>query len=815
VTVLVSGDGINELDETFQVSLADATNATIGVGQAAGTIVNDDAAPSIAIAGVSVNEGAAGTTAATFVLTLSAASDLPVSVTYATADGTAAAGSDYTAASGTASFAPGATTAEVTVAVSGDGVSELDETYTVTLANPTNATIATAQATGTIVNDDAVPSITIAGVSVNEGQAGTTAATFVLTLSAASELPVSVTYATADGTATAGSDYVTAAGTASFAPGATTAEVTVLVNADAVSELDESFTVSFADAVNATIAASEAAAIIANDDAAPSISIGDVSVSEGDAGTTAATFVLTLSAPSELPVSVSYVTADGTAVAGADYSGASGTVTFAADATTAEVTVAVRGDSANELDETFQIGLSDPTNATLARMQAAGTIVNDDPAPSMSISDVSVMEGSAETTTATFTVTLSAASDLPVSVNYATADGTAAAGSDYASAVGIASFAPGATSATVNVIVNGDVTPEVEETFAVVLTEPTNATIARAQGTGTIGNDDAPPMPTEPPTVSIGDASVAEGNSGTVDLTFEVTLSAASLEPVSVSYVTGDGTATAGADYASTSGTLTIAPGALSGTITIPVNGDTTIEPIETLSVTLTSVTNATTSRDMATGIIRNDDSLPGLVAAYNFDVQDAGVARDSSGNGLNGTISGAVWAEGRTGGALAFDGLDDWVTIADDNRLDVARMTIAAWIRPTTSGAWDAVIAKSDTSGPAYALYSSNGAHRPSTIVAVSGNEREVEGPVAVPTNAWTHIAASFDGARVRLYVNGVLVRIGVRTGSIDATNGTLGIGGHQALGHYFAGTIDDVRLYSRALLDSEVQADMNAPVP
>ena len=816
VTVLVNGDVLRELDDTFQVTLTNATNATVAGAQATGTIVNDDAMPVVSIAGVSASEGQAGIAAATFTLTLSAATDLPVSVNYATADGTAIAGSDYAAASGVASFAPGSTTVEVTVLVNGDAVNELDETFQLNLADAANATLGIAQAAGTIVNDDAAPSVSIANVSITEGAAGTAAATFVLTLSAASELPVSVTYVTADGTASAGSDYAAASGTASFAPGATTTEVTVLVNGDAVSELDETFSVSLADAVNATVAVAQAIGTIANDDAAPSISIGDVSLNEGSAGSVSATFVLTLSAVSELPVSVAYTTANGTAGAGSDYAASSGTASFPPGASTAEVIVPVSGDSLHELDETFTVSLTGPVNATVAVGQATGTIVNDDPAPAIAIADASVNEGSAGTKTATFTLTLSAASELPVTVSYATADGTGAAGADYVAASGTATFAPGATSATVSVLVNGDTIVESDETFLVLLADATNATIAQGQATGTVVNDDTAPMP-DPVvvTMSIADASIAEGQGGSAGLTFTVSLSAASMQAVSVAYATSDGTATAGVDYVASAGTLTIPAGALSGTIVVPVINDASIEQNETLAVTLTSSGEPRLSRSVASGTIMNDDSLPGLVASYNFDLPDASVVRDTSGNELHGAISGAVWTEGHSGGAMSFDGVNDWVRIADDDRLDLPRMTIAAWVRPASGDAFDAVIAKAASTQPTYVLYSSNGARRPSADFSISSNMREVEGPTTIPANAWTHVAASFDGARIRLYVNGVLVRIGVRTGAIDASTGALGIGGHQSLGHFFAGVIDDVRIYNRALLDSEVHTDMNTPVP
>ncbi|MDT5062833.1 MAG: hypothetical protein QOH63_3292 [Acidobacteriota bacterium] len=231
------------------------------------------------------------------------------------------------------------------------------------------------------------------------------------------------------------------------------------------------------------------------------------------------------------------------------------------------------------------------------------------PTPSLSINDVAVAEGNSGTTNATFTVSLSAASTSAVTVKYDTANGSATASSDYQAASGTLTFAPGDTSKTITVAVNGDTTPESDETFAVNLSNPTNATIADGQGIGTIQNDDQPP-PT-PPGVSINDVTVTEGNSGTTDAIFTVTLSTVSSSTVTVKYDTADSTATAGSDYQSASGTLTFAPGQTSKTITVTVNGDTVVEPDETFFVNLSNPTNATLTDSQGVGTIKNDDQPP------------------------------------------------------------------------------------------------------------------------------------------------------------------------------------------------------------
>jgi CSLREA domain-containing protein len=227
------------------------------------------------------------------------------------------------------------------------------------------------------------------------------------------------------------------------------------------------------------------------------------------------------------------------------------------------------------------------------------------PLPTLSINNVSANEGNSGTTPFTFTVTLSAASASTVTVGYATADGTATAPSDYAAAAGTLTFAPGVTTQTVTVNVNGDTTVEPNETFTVTLSAPSNATIATGTGTGTILNDDSAALPT----LSIANVSAAEGNSGTTPFTFTVTLSAASASTVTVAFATADGSAVAGSDYAATSGTLTFAPGVTSQTITVNVNGDTTVEPNETFVVNLSAPVNATLAVSQGVGTILNDDA--------------------------------------------------------------------------------------------------------------------------------------------------------------------------------------------------------------
>ncbi len=233
------------------------------------------------------------------------------------------------------------------------------------------------------------------------------------------------------------------------------------------------------------------------------------------------------------------------------------------------------------------------------------------PTPSISIKDVTVTEGDTGTTDATFTVSLSEAIGRQVTVDYATADGTATASQDYTATSGTLTFNAGETSKTITVPVIGDTTTESNETFYVNLTNPSNATIADGQGVGTIQDDDSPSSPSQPQ-ISINDVTVTEGNTGTTNATFTVSLSQASSAQVTVDYATADGTATAGSDYQSTSGTLTFNAGETSKTITVPVYGDTTAESNETFYVNLTNPSNATIADGQGVGTIQDDDGSSG-----------------------------------------------------------------------------------------------------------------------------------------------------------------------------------------------------------
>jgi hypothetical protein len=341
-----------------------------------------------------------------------------------------------------------------------------------------------------------LPSVSVSDVSVIESN-GTTTAVFTITQDKGGKS--TIRFATADDTATNPSDYVARTGSVRFAGKKLTRTVSVTVIGDTLDEPDETFLLELTGAKGATIADGEGVGTIMDDDLPPAASVDPtLSVPEGQTGDTSyASIHVTLSAASGRQVSVDWTTADGTATAaGNDYTPDSGTVDFAPGQTDKVLVIAVVGDDATEGDETFDVDLSSPSNATLGTATEVVTIVDNDPIPPgvpvLSVSDAEKREGASGTTTLTFTVTRGGETTTAVNVDYATSDGTALATSDYTGPVsGTLSFLSGDTTGTVDVTLNGDLRLEHDETLFLSLSNPTaGGAISTGQATGTIVNDD-------------------------------------------------------------------------------------------------------------------------------------------------------------------------------------------------------------------------------------------------------------------------------------------------------------------------------------
>jgi hypothetical protein len=722
------------------------------------------AAPSLLLSDASAAEGTASGGTAIFTVAVNGSTTQTVTVDYATANGTATAGSDYTAASGTLSFPPGVTSRTISVPITGDADVEPNETFTVTLSSAANASIADGLGVGTIVNDDApvVSAITINDVSLNEGSGGgTPVAAFTVTLSPASAQSVLVRYRTVAGTAAAPGDFTSTNGTLTFAGGTTQQTIQVPIVTDSLVEPNETFEVELYEPTNGYIADDRGLGTIVDDDAGTVtatyvVAAGNDDVNEdgtayaptgstvwlGTGETTGAGYLglrfTGVTIPAGATVTAAHLEVDSSGThwnalefeQGVEASGNSapfsptarpsqrpllpGRVSHASDvewgngarialedigglvqaavqqpgwagqaltvvvrgtggawsrkevksaeggAATAPrlvVTYAVGGGGGNQAPQittaqatpvsggaplavSFTGAATDPeggaltytwtfgdgttgTGATATHTYAAGTytatltvsdgslsatsapltITATAPAtPTLAIGDVSVTETDSGTVGAVFTVTLSVASAQTVTVGYATANGTATAGSDYVATSGTLSFTPGQTSRTITVPVTGDVRDESTETFVVNLSSAVGATITDAQGAGTIVDND----PT--PALSISDVSITEGNSGSKNATFTVTLSAASGQAITVGWATQNGTATAPSDYATKSGSLSFAVGATSRSFTVSVKGDRLAEGNEQFFAVLSGAVNATIAKASGTATIVNDD---------------------------------------------------------------------------------------------------------------------------------------------------------------------------------------------------------------
>jgi len=446
------------------------------------------ATTTISIGDATIMEGDNGTQMAVLPVTLSGPINPPVTVNYSTAGGSAVAGSDFQAVSGTLTFLKGQTYKTISVPVIGDLVPESTESFVVNLKTPKHATIADAQGVVTVTDNDT--RLSVNDVTLAEGQAGTTAFNFTVTLSTKRTVAVTVDYNTADYTAGAGSDYQAVSGHLTFAAGETSKTVTVPVTGERQFESDETFYVTLSGATNALIDKGYGVGTILNDDVQLNIS-GGGAVTEGDAGTTEMTFTVTLSGPSDGTVTVDYTTADGTASAGSDYGAVSDHLIFGPGETSKSFTVPVNGDAVLEYDEYFNVNLSNAAGADVGAGSAAGSILNDD-GPIISIDNVWNYEGWSGTSTFyTFTVTLSQASAEDIVLDFNTVDGSAVAGEDYIPTSGRLIIKAGDTTATFMVEVLGDDYSEGDESFSVSLNLVSGTALVQpGGGNGTIADDD-------------------------------------------------------------------------------------------------------------------------------------------------------------------------------------------------------------------------------------------------------------------------------------------------------------------------------------
>lgn len=652
ISIQVLGDTTDELDEFLLLEFAPVSEGVLAQ-DAVSIVIEDDDDPTLSIQDVKVWEDS---DQADITVTLSSAPLQETTVDYVTADATALAGLDYASTSGTLIFLPGDPLVQtITVPIVADADDEVDETLLVNLSGAVHAVIDDGQAVVTISDD--LPRIHVDDVSVIEGDSGTVNAIFTVSLDAASPHSVSVDYATTDGSGESGTDYSATTGTLTFSPGETEKTVSVVVNGDVNNEINEDFFLSLSSPVNAAIGDASGMGTIVGDDG-PLLSINDVQLLEADSGTSQMQFTVSLSAVATEAFQVSYETENGTATADSDYSPVTGTLLFNPGDSSKTLLIPILGDETHEGDEFFTVKIHSATIVGISDSIGTGTILGDDPA--ISISDASLTESDSGNPVMSFTVSLSQDPVDSVTVDFATADATATAGSDYLFASGTLTFSPGGgLQQTIDVNLIGDTNNEIHEQFSIQLSNVVNAELSDDQAVGMILDDDGAKL-------TISDAILIEGDSGTTQMSFDVTLTEAADQVVTVDYATESGTAGV-ADYQATSGSLVFNVGTTTQTITVPITGDNLDEVDEVFRVRLSNAVGVPVQDDLGQGTITDDDqatiSVDDVVALEGYDGWLN--SRIWQGSHVITPLTGESYHEMRISGAVAAD--DPWLVSGND----------------------------------------------------------------------------------------------------------------------------------------------------
>ena len=607
ITVALLDDLIAEGEETFTIQLSNAANANLSTATAIGSIVDNEAVPELSAVASSASEREAELVAE---VQLSGLSARTITASYSVVAGTAST-QDFQVASGRISISPGALSAVIPIILIDDDLDEADETFLVTLSNPRNAEIDTASAVLTIVDDDQAPTASIGRASQSESGA---LLEFPVTLSTASARTVRLDYGTSNGTAHAGEDFTPSSGTLVIPAGSTRGVIQVPVLDDPFDEDDEDLRVTLSNPTHVRLGISSAAGTILDDDQSPTLGISASSATEGST----LMFTVTLSSPSNRDVTFSYRSKDGTALAGQDYDAVRGTVEIPASQLRAVIQVPTLQDIVREGDETFELVLSNVTNAALTGSAGEATIYDDEELPTVSVADArSTESGSLE-----FGVSLSGPSSVEVTISYEVRPITASPG-DFEARSGVLSIPANATASSVFIELVDDEVDEDEETIAMVALGATNATLSDAEAIGSILDNDAPPA------ISVLPATASEGEEA---LRFVVNLSAPSSKDVRVDWTTSGSTATAGEDFSAASGTALLPAGSRSVFVMVPVLSDEIPELNERLEVTLSAPVNASLGSATAIGTILDDDGLPSLGVT-------ASAASEGTGNSIEFSI--------------------------------------------------------------------------------------------------------------------------------------------------------------------------------
>lgn len=534
---------------------------------------------------------------AVFPVTLSGPAPDDTIVSFSVQDGSAKAAKDFAQVSGSIAIPAGSTSGGFSVPIIADTIQEADETFTAHIA--ASAEVADGDGLGIILDDDT--RMSIADVAVDERDRGTLDAVLDVTLKGASWLPITAALSTAPGTAAAPADYSRTSGEVSFPPGTTKASIRIPIVGDTIDEFDETVFVRLSSPVNAVVADGEAVVTIRDDDKQPTAAIDDVQRSEAPPAFELP-FTVRLSTASGKTVTVGYSTLDGTATTGEDFVERSGTLVFPPGVTQQSVTVDGIDNSINELTETFSVGLASALNARVGDGHGIGTIADGDELPTLSINEVASGyrdechclgpdEGNSGTRAARLVLELhpTAGGDpVPagreITVDFATRDGRAKAGTDYVAQAGVVRFLPGDRQQTITLTIRGDRVFETDanlvpwyETFSVHLENHNGATGLLAERVFIV-DDDAPPV------LNVSDPAQLEGDSGTRDMIFTVSLQPATevtnqfvwhgLQPCDDPAATDDEDFVDVIPPATWPEPLVFAPGETTKRIRIPIIGD-------------------------------------------------------------------------------------------------------------------------------------------------------------------------------------------------------------------------------------------------
>ncbi|MCP5503482.1 MAG: hypothetical protein H7A25_26520, partial [Leptospiraceae bacterium] len=445
IVLAITNDTLSELDETIEITLSNPNNASLGANTAFTYTINDNDAPLLAFDSTSASDSEANTSV-NIPVSLTGPQSASVTVNYSVTAGTASgSGTDYTLRDGTLTFSAGETTKNITLAITNDTLSELDETIEITLSNPTNASLGANTAFTYTIQDNDAPLLAFDSTSAS-GSEATTSVNIPVSLSGPQSASVTVNYSVTAGTASgSGTDYTLSDGTLTFSAGETTKNITLAITNDTLSELDETIEITLSNPNNASLGVNTAFTYTIQDNDAPQLAF-DSSSASGSEATTSVNIPVSLTGPQSASVTVNYSVTAGTASgSGTDYTLSDGTLTFSAGETTKNIVLAITNDTLSELDETIEITLSNPNNASLGANTAFTYTIQDNDAPLLAFDSTSA-SGSEATVSVNIPVSLSGPQSGAISIDYAISGGSATgSGTDYTLSSGTLLFNPGET----------------------------------------------------------------------------------------------------------------------------------------------------------------------------------------------------------------------------------------------------------------------------------------------------------------------------------------------------------------------------------